>query len=474
MMRNHFLLVTSCAALVFLAAKTFADGSSTAGLWVGEVTLTKVNETVVGINAANQVVAPDPAVATPVQSPAHLRILLHVDALGQVRLLKNVAAVDKSTNSTPALVLITDESLYPNYPGTGRRFTAAAFDFGDSNANELLNLIAITAANAAATNGNATNAANAVAARANAEGIYQSFVTGAGFRNAALNAALSAKLGALQAKGTNGNATQVLAAATGAANGNFYVMTNRAYAQSLTAAALIADARFVTAVDAIASGAAGGAATAASSNLTATVVGASATNAALAALTNVINAPAIVSPGYQTFITTADFQSAAGVAAAAAAAAAKQARDAGALPALVQNRAQAAALKALTDAGIFKTADKVVNNELLLTGSLGAGGSLAGTIYLGANHPTNPFMHRRHTDHSTGYSITRNLNIQFDAATSTNGLALAGFGVERLTGTYHEEIFGLHKPLGPDQDKGLITEGVILLNRISQVDTLNQ
>ena len=83
-------------------------------------------------------------------------------------------------------------------------------------------------------------------------------------------------------------------------------------------------------------------------------------------------------------------------------------------------------------------------------------------------------MHRRHTDHSTGYNITRNLNLQFDSATSTNGLALAGFGVERLTGTYREEIFGLHKPLGPDQDKGLITEGVISLNRISQVDTLNQ
>ena len=116
----------------------------------------------------------------------------------------------------------------------------------------------------------------------------------------------------------------------------------------------------------------------------------------------------------------------------------------------------------------------VVNNELPLTGTLGAGGALAGRIFLGANHPTNPFMHRRHTDHSTGYNITRELNIQFDAATSTNGLALAGFGVEQLTGTYREEIFGLHKPLGPNQDTGLITEGVISLNRISQVDTLNQ
>ena len=286
--------------------------------------------------------------ATPVQSPAHLRILLHVDALGQVRLLKNVAAVDKSTNSTPDLVLITDESLYPNYPGTGRRFTAAAFDFGDSNANDLLNLIAVTAANAAATNGNATNAANAVVAKADAEGIYKSFVTGAGFPQCRVKRRALRSLARCRPRGRTATPRRCSPPLPSAANGNFYVVTNRTYAQSLAAGALIPDTRFTAAVDAIALGAAGGAASSASSNFTATIVGVSATNAALVALTSAINVPAIVSPGYQTFITTASFQSATGVAAAAAAAAAKQARDAGALPALVQNQAQAAARKALT------------------------------------------------------------------------------------------------------------------------------
>jgi hypothetical protein len=163
-----------------------------------------------------------------------------------------------------------------------------------------------------------------------------------------------------------------------------------------------------------------------------------------------------------------------GIAAAAAKAGALSATLAGVLPAIVQNRAQAAALKALTDAGIFKTADKIVNHELPLTGSISSGGSLAGTIYLGANHPTNPFMHRRHTDHSTGYNITRKLQIQFEAANGTNALAQAGFGVDRLLGTYREEIFGLHKPLGPNQTIGLITTGAITLNRVSEVETLNQ
>jgi hypothetical protein len=45
--------------------------------------------------------------------------------------------------------------------------------------------------------------------------------------------------------------------------------------------------------------------------------------------------------------------------------------------------------------------------------------------------------------------------------------------VQRITGVYREEIFGLHKPLGPQQDKGLKVEGRFELNRISLIDALN-
>jgi hypothetical protein len=61
-----------------------------------------------------------------------------------------------------------------------------------------------------------------------------------------------------------------------------------------------------------------------------------------------------------------------------------------------------------------------------------------------------------------------------DSASSSNALAFAGFGVDRLTGAYREEIFGLHKPLGPNQDLGLLTEGVIILERLTTVPVLNQ
>src|SRR6185312_2366067 len=84
-----------------------AATNSASGLWVGEVVLQRVNETVSGVNAANQVVSPDPSVTTPVNAPAHIRIIFHVDSTGKVRLLKGVAMVDKSTNTTPDIALIS-------------------------------------------------------------------------------------------------------------------------------------------------------------------------------------------------------------------------------------------------------------------------------------------------------------------------------------------------------------------------------
>lgn len=100
---------------------------------------------------------------------------------------------------------------------------------------------------------------------------------------------------------------------------------------------------------------------------------------------------------------------------------------------------------------------------------------LAGRVYLPANYPTNPFRHRRHPDHTTGYNIERIVRLDFDGVDG-DPLEPAGYGVDRITGTYREEIFGLHKPLGPEPETrpiGLRTEGRFELNRISLIDTLN-
>ena len=350
--RQAFLWSLVLGAWCFCQAPCHAATNS--GLWVGQVTLSKVNETVGGVNAANQLVSPAPSVTTPVASAAHLQVIFHVDSQGQVRLLKSVAVLPKTTNQPPGVALITDPSLYPNFSSTGigKRIAAAAFDFGESNAVSVLDQVAANAAAAASTNGNPTNAANQVV------------------------------------------------------------------------------------------------------------------QAALSGVTN-------ASPAYSSFLTSATFQSSARIAAAAASAAVSAA-PLGSSQQAKQILASGAALKALTDGQIFAAADGVVANEVKMNGSIAAGGIVTGSIYLGASHPTNPFRHRRHPDHTIGYPISRALTVQFDGAASTNALVTSGFGVSRITGTYREEIQGLHKPLGPNQNIGLITEGPLVLDRISQVDTLNQ
>lgn len=94
------------------------------------------------------------------------------------------------------------------------------------------------------------------------------------------------------------------------------------------------------------------------------------------------------------------------------------------------------------------------------------GATLTGTIYLGADHPTNPFRHKWDPIERHGYAITRYLTINFDSEAPTNATAEPGFGVNYVTGYYRENIFGLHKPLGPNQDIGLITDGTIRLEHV--------
>src|SRR5262245_54824309 len=123
-------------------APTLSGDHPSRGLWVGEVILSKVNEVPIGHNAANQTVAPNPNVPTPTVDKANLRLIIHVDGEGHVRLLKSVAALNKSTNDPTAIALVTDDTLYPNFQGNGKRIASAAFDFGEGHAADLLTALA--------------------------------------------------------------------------------------------------------------------------------------------------------------------------------------------------------------------------------------------------------------------------------------------------------------------------------------------
>ena len=219
---------------------------------------------------------------------------------------------------------------------------------------------------------------------------------------------------------------------------------------------------------------------------------------------------------YSAFIRAADaepgetrlFPESAAVAAAAAAQAAFDERESNPLKTstiaalqaqlaeAVENKALAAAARALEK--VFGAAARANRTELPMRGTFAVGSGdatlraklgpgedlgqpgLTGVVILPAMHPTNPFRHRRHPDHTVGFDIVRKLRFDFDGEPD-DPLDRAGFGVSRITGTFREEITkpanrkqgGLHKPLGPNQDRGLIVEGTFELSRISMIDTLN-
>ncbi len=368
--RENSLFGHRCAAFVLPAALWLSAVALEAaphpsrGLWVGEVTLTNVNEVSVAVNAQNVVVAPDPNVPTPTADAAHLRLILHVDADGQVRLLRSVAVINQSTNDTPNPALVTDESLYPNSRGIARRISAVAFDFGEFKAYLALSNVAQVVASAATTVANGHGSSNAIYA----------------------------------------------AALAGMSNAVVYAATNTVLPSS---------------------------------------------------------------PGYTAYVTAPAFRAAATSAALEATRAAYPiSTKPGVVFQEIANAASSAALKALTAA--FAEADTLNLNQVELGGSLQAGGSVGGTFYLGAFHRNNPFRHRRHPDHTAGYSIIRTIQLEVALPPAGGSFEPGGYGVDRLQGIYKEEIHGLHKPLGPDRNIGLKTAGSFVLNRLSMVDRLNQ
>jgi hypothetical protein len=102
-------------------------------------------------------------------------------------------------------------------------------------------------------------------------------------------------------------------------------------------------------------------------------------------------------------------------------------------------------------------------NQLGMTGSVAAGGSVTGTISLDADHPTNPFRHMYHPDHKTGRTITRDISLTFNPKDSNKPES----GVFTLTGAYKEEITGVHK-------NKITVEGSFTMNRVSGIADLNE
>lgn len=357
--------------------------------------------------------------------------------------------------------------------------------------NAVLAAIQDAGADAAARRKVAQNAAASAADVANG---YQRFIEGKLFGDMISAAADSAA-------GAGTNSTASAASIRAAVQGNSKVVEARGTAVSLKQPSY-SDTRPTDATDRVLDAVIASAATFLSeSNRNRAAIQAAAEAAGRAELaTNVtrfVSSAQAPTADYDAFIHSDNFKTSGQLAAAAAAAGAVSEKRNNALwlPDSLRDAAKLAAITALRTA--YGAAARAVRTELPLSGSFGPGqgdarltwenkgsaatlwseaaAGLSGDIYLPANHPTNPFRHRRHPDHAVGFDITRKLRFAFDAGTN-QPLARAGFGVDRIAGTYREEIFGLHKPLGPTPATapiGLRVEGRFELNRISLIDTLN-
>src|SRR5206468_11857647 len=133
-MQKHSLFNVSwsaLAAVLLLAPMGVRAASPARGLWVGDVTVNKVNQVGADAYLLAGAVPPGPEQTTPTASAAHFRIILHVDNSGQVRLLKSVALFSQTNSSGASVSLVTDPTLYPQFTGLAKRISAVTFDFGD-------------------------------------------------------------------------------------------------------------------------------------------------------------------------------------------------------------------------------------------------------------------------------------------------------------------------------------------------------
>jgi hypothetical protein len=589
------LLPAAAAALLFTCGAGTGEVDAHRGLWVGQATLTRVNEVSVPLDEDNVAIAPDPEVATPTADAAHIRLLLHVNGYGQVSLLKDVAILTRSSSSNGVLAaesdmaLVTDEQLYGSTPPQPAvRLASAVFDFGDSRATDALDRLRDDAAQHAAGQINepvtGSQADAEAAALAAAQDVVDSADVAAAFDTFLRDWLTSDMVSEIAEDSDPANHTHTLNARAAASNllvSSFYedsrgvdLVSNLVEAVSnagtntddrLAAAHAMASAyadvtdnyhRFIAGkifgdmiMDCASAGYTAVTNPAATELLVRSAVETAATDAfaealrvkvarydddrgrdAVRAVVDAVVEAAMQAhaatggvtslvedeleeagrdavaasvarypvqadnptPDYNAFVTSDDFLNCAADVAAAAAEGAVFERDDN--PLFTAESVSNAALLAAANAmgALYEEAARAVRTSLPLEGAFGPGegdprltweikhndeadlgaAGLTGEIYLPARHPTNPFRHRRHPDHTAGFNIIRHIRIDFDP-TPSNVLERVGFGVERITGVYREEIEGLHKPLGPDRDIGLKAEGTFVLNRISLIEALN-
>jgi len=137
-MKTIYYCICTFILLGMILPVTIVADINMQGLWYGQVEMNKVNE----VSSTTDTQTP-----TPVFHPFDMHILLHMDAAGKVNLLRNVTVMRKPIEGETAYqrVLVTDDSLIPQYEGISRRdgkmigirYSCLGFDF-DKTRNEFL------------------------------------------------------------------------------------------------------------------------------------------------------------------------------------------------------------------------------------------------------------------------------------------------------------------------------------------------
>lgn len=470
-LRSPALAGVFVACVLAAGSPNVARAADTTGLWVGEVVLDRVNEVVVSFDAANRRVATPPETLTPASDQASLRLIVHVDDDGKPRLLKGVAIIQEETNAGENVILLTDPKRFGDYPIPARMIASVAFEFGDEASAKALDTVIDVVSESVA---DAVNAASeplagldfelAVDTAADAgDAVIATYRDGSQFRVLAIEEALTQGIQTKAALGAGDDvALAVEPVAWRAAVTGLGRLSLSPQGSGLASAIAGAVAQKLAAESVPASGSGYSDAV---DNLTTD-------------LTAEINAfeSTLGGDAFRRF--DSNLSGAIDAVPRSAARAALEAANAastafGATVSSVENAARSAALASPDYTTAQRFAHRATLPDLPLSGRLAAGGKADAEIFLGANHPVNPFRHRRHPDHAQGIDLRRLIELEVDTVPGGAALEAGGFGADRLTGTYSEEIFGLHKPLGPGSDVGLRTAGRFTLHRLGQSGILN-
>jgi hypothetical protein len=113
--KGHFWfgikIFAGLAAIALFCLPVTGAHAQQAGLWTGEISVDKVSE-----------VRNSPDTPTATASEFNMNILVHQDQSGQARLVKDVTVMRKTLDDgNYKIVLLTDDTLIPNYEGVIKR-----------------------------------------------------------------------------------------------------------------------------------------------------------------------------------------------------------------------------------------------------------------------------------------------------------------------------------------------------------------